>query len=176
MKTPEIKAMYPERKLFAIGWVKPNVSRVPNGPKFRLNYVTGKNVRTQSAKRLENTRLLLILPAPKPTDSTLKTQQKNPSCNCRHSSRIQADMENLDRELAYYLWPGDADAGNIDGSILRWAKNEVIARDREDWSHLRINGANNLMRFATAARLFLALSVNVRSTFTKTLCTEQIHY
>ncbi|KDV60722.1 hypothetical protein BU58_29415 [Escherichia coli O26:H11 str. 2011C-3274] len=22
MKTPEIKAMYPERKLFAIGWVK----------------------------------------------------------------------------------------------------------------------------------------------------------
>ncbi|EPO0601637.1 3'-5' exoribonuclease domain-containing protein, partial [Escherichia coli] len=42
----------------------------------------------------------------------------------------------LDRELAYYLWPGDADAGNIDGSILRWAKNEVIARDREDWKRI----------------------------------------
>ncbi|HFO4871023.1 TPA: PD-(D/E)XK nuclease-like domain-containing protein, partial [Escherichia coli] len=40
------------------------------------------------------------------------------------------------RELAYYLWPGDADAGNIDGSILRWAKNEVIARDREDWKRI----------------------------------------
>ncbi|EGL3041747.1 exonuclease, partial [Escherichia coli] len=38
--------------------------------------------------------------------------------------------------LAYYLWPGDADAGNIDGSILRWAKNEVIARDREDWKRI----------------------------------------
>ncbi|HCB8648524.1 TPA: 3'-5' exoribonuclease, partial [Escherichia coli] len=37
---------------------------------------------------------------------------------------------------AYYLWPGDADAGNIDGSILRWAKNEVIARDREDWKRI----------------------------------------
>ncbi|ELT2237438.1 3'-5' exoribonuclease, partial [Shigella sonnei] len=35
-----------------------------------------------------------------------------------------------------YLWPGDADAGNIDGSILRWAKNEVIARDREDWKRI----------------------------------------
>ncbi|ENC2535788.1 exonuclease, partial [Escherichia coli] len=33
-------------------------------------------------------------------------------------------------------WPGDADAGNIDGSILRWAKNEVIARDREDWKRI----------------------------------------
>ncbi|EMD0461404.1 3'-5' exoribonuclease, partial [Escherichia coli] len=32
--------------------------------------------------------------------------------------------------------PGDADAGNIDGSILRWAKNEVIARDREDWKRI----------------------------------------
>ncbi|EPU6073960.1 3'-5' exoribonuclease domain-containing protein, partial [Escherichia coli] len=30
----------------------------------------------------------------------------------------------------------DADAGNIDGSILRWAKNEVIARDREDWKRI----------------------------------------
>ncbi|EMB8000840.1 3'-5' exoribonuclease, partial [Escherichia coli] len=28
------------------------------------------------------------------------------------------------------------DAGNIDGSILRWAKNEVIARDREDWKRI----------------------------------------
>ncbi|EHH8309994.1 exonuclease, partial [Escherichia coli] len=26
--------------------------------------------------------------------------------------------------------------GNIDGSILRWAKNEVIARDREDWKRI----------------------------------------
>ncbi|EPO1780118.1 3'-5' exoribonuclease domain-containing protein, partial [Escherichia coli] len=36
----------------------------------------------------------------------------------------------------YALWPGDVDAGNIDGSILRWAKNEVIARDREDWKRI----------------------------------------
>ncbi|EED1136861.1 exonuclease, partial [Escherichia coli] len=27
----------------------------------------------------------------------------------------------LDEELAYALWPGDVDAGNIDGSIHRWA-------------------------------------------------------
>ncbi|EFO2703743.1 exonuclease [Escherichia coli] len=28
------------------------------------------------------------------------------------------------------------DAGNIDGSILRWAKNEVIDKDREDWKRI----------------------------------------
>ncbi|TFP61838.1 exonuclease, partial [Escherichia coli] len=38
--------------------------------------------------------------------------------------------------LAYALWPGDVDAGNIDGSIHRWAKNEVIDNDREDWKRI----------------------------------------
>ncbi len=76
----------------------------------------------------------------------------------------------LDDELAYALWPGDVDAGNIDGSIHRWAKNEVIDNDREDWKRISASmRANSLMPFATTARLFLALTVNVRSTFTKTL-------
>ena len=35
----------------------------------------------------------------------------------------------LDDELAYALWPSDVDAGNIDGSIHRWAKKEVIDKD-----------------------------------------------
>ncbi|EZE67779.1 exonuclease, partial [Escherichia coli] len=42
----------------------------------------------------------------------------------------------LDEELAYALWPGDIDAGNIDCSIHRWAKNEVIDKDREDWKRI----------------------------------------
>ncbi|EFH3313800.1 exonuclease, partial [Escherichia coli] len=42
----------------------------------------------------------------------------------------------LDDELAYALWPGDVDAGNIDGSIHRWAKNEVLDNDREDWKRI----------------------------------------
>ncbi|EGQ0035205.1 exonuclease, partial [Escherichia albertii] len=42
----------------------------------------------------------------------------------------------LDEELAYAFWPGDIDAGNIDGSIHRWAKNEVIDKDREDWKRI----------------------------------------
>ncbi|EFG4843601.1 exonuclease, partial [Escherichia coli] len=41
-----------------------------------------------------------------------------------------------DDELAYALWPGDVDAGNIDGNIHRWAKKEVIDNDREDWKRI----------------------------------------
>ncbi|MBF5931230.1 exonuclease, partial [Escherichia coli] len=42
----------------------------------------------------------------------------------------------LDKELACALWPGDVDTGNIDGTIHRWAKNEVIDKDREDWKRI----------------------------------------
>ncbi|EOJ4079782.1 3'-5' exoribonuclease, partial [Escherichia coli] len=42
----------------------------------------------------------------------------------------------LDNELACALWPGDVDAGNIDGTIHRWATNEVIDKDREDWKRI----------------------------------------
>ncbi|EGC4561813.1 exonuclease [Escherichia coli] len=38
--------------------------------------------------------------------------------------------------MACYLWPGDTDPGSIDGNILRWAENEVIAKDREDWKRI----------------------------------------
>ncbi len=34
------------------------------------------------------------------------------------------------------LWPGEVDAGNIGGSIHRWAKNDVIDNDREDWKRI----------------------------------------
>lgn len=39
----------------------------------------------------------------------------------------------LDLEIAIAFWPGDVNPGNVDGEILRWAKTEVIERDREDW-------------------------------------------
>ncbi|GJH97621.1 hypothetical protein ECZC10_54690 [Escherichia coli] len=124
--------MYPERKLFAIGWVKHKCKPGANGPKFRLNYVTGKNVAKVNARKPENTRLLLISPAPK-----LKTQQeKSTPVTAAIRREYKQTWKTLDEELAYALWPGDIDAGNIDGSIHRWAKNEVIDKDREDWKRI----------------------------------------
>ncbi|KAA2307385.1 exonuclease, partial [Escherichia coli] len=55
---------------------------------------------------------------------------------CAIHREYKQTWKTLDDELAYALWPGDVDAGNIDGSIHRWAKNEVIDNDREDWKRI----------------------------------------
>ncbi len=56
------------------------------------------------------------------------------SGTCSHLPK--QTWKTLDEELAYALWPGDIDTGNIDGSIHRRAKNEVIDKDREDWKRI----------------------------------------
>lgn len=76
MKMPEVNAMYPELKLHAIGWVKHKCILVLNGPKFRQRCASGKNVAKVNARKPENTRLLLISPAPEPINSTLTIQQE----------------------------------------------------------------------------------------------------
>ncbi|HBC7574844.1 TPA: 3'-5' exoribonuclease, partial [Escherichia coli] len=63
------------------------------------------------------------------------TGKINPVIAATHREYKQT-WKTLDDELAYALWPGDVDAGNIDGSIHRWAKNEVIDNDREDWKRV----------------------------------------
>ena len=60
------------------------------------------------------------------------TGKINPVIAAIHREYKQT-WKTLDDELAYALWPSDVDAGNIDGSIHRWAKKEVIDNDREDW-------------------------------------------
>ncbi len=83
--------------------------------------------------------LLLISPAPEPINSTLKIQQENQPGHCCHSSRIQADMENTDDELAYALWPGDVDAGNIDGASIAGQKMKLSTTTAKTGSVLGIN-------------------------------------
>ncbi|EHX1934491.1 3'-5' exoribonuclease, partial [Escherichia coli] len=63
------------------------------------------------------------------------TGKINPVIAATHREYKQT-WKTLDEKLACALWPGDIDAGNIDGSIHRWAKNEVIDKDREDWKRI----------------------------------------
>ncbi|HBD3702304.1 TPA: 3'-5' exoribonuclease domain-containing protein [Escherichia coli] len=49
---------------------------------------------------------------------------------------VEALMKMPEVNAMYALWPSDVDAGNIDGSIHRWAKKEVIDNDREDWKRI----------------------------------------
>ena len=67
---------------------------------------------------------------------TENSAEKIPPVTTAIRREYKQTWKTLDDELAYALWPGDIDAGNIDGSVHRWAKNEVIDNDREDWKRI----------------------------------------
>ncbi|HIB3958804.1 TPA: 3'-5' exoribonuclease domain-containing protein [Escherichia coli] len=137
MKTPEINAMYPERKLFAIGWVKHKCKPGTKWPEIQAELRNWK--KRQDAERKETGKYTSVVDLARAKANRQHTEnpaEKIPPVTAAICREYKQTWKTLDRELAYYLWPGDADAGNIDGSILRWAKNEVIARDREDWKRI----------------------------------------
>ncbi|HAV8880698.1 TPA: exonuclease [Escherichia coli] len=137
MKTPEINAMYPERKLFAIGWVKHKCKPGAKWPEIQAELRNWK--KRQDAERKETGKYTSVVDLARARVNRQHTENSAEKINPVTTAirrEYKQTWKTLDRELAYYLWPGDVDAGNIDGSILRWAENEVIARDREDWKRI----------------------------------------
>ncbi|MEB7337512.1 3'-5' exoribonuclease [Escherichia coli] len=137
MKTPEINAMYPERKLFAIGWVKHKCKPGAKWPDIQAELRNWKKRREGERKETgKYTSVVDLARAKVNRQDTENPAEKIPPVTAAIRREYKQTWKTLDRELAYYLWPGDIDAGNIDGSILRWAKNEVIDKDREDWKRI----------------------------------------
>ncbi|TLJ12698.1 exonuclease [Escherichia sp. E3659] len=137
MKTPEINAMYPERKLFAIGWVKHKCKPSAKWPEIQTELRNWK--KRQDAERKETGKYTSVVDLARAKANRQHTE--NPAGKIHPVTaairrEYKQTWKTLDEELACYLWPSDMDAGNIDGSILRWAKNEVIAKDREDWKRI----------------------------------------
>ncbi|MEW3146703.1 3'-5' exoribonuclease, partial [Escherichia coli] len=130
-------AMYPERKLFAIGWVKHKCNPGAKWPEIQAELRNWK--KRQDAERKETGKYTSVVDLASARVNQQNTENSAGKINpvtaaiCREYKQT---WKTLDEELAYALWPGDIDAGNIDGSIHRWAKNEVIARDREDWKRI----------------------------------------
>ncbi|EON3985619.1 PD-(D/E)XK nuclease-like domain-containing protein [Escherichia coli] len=137
MKTPEINAMYPERKLFAIGWVKHKCNPGAKWPEIQAELRNWK--KRQDAERKETGKYTSVVDLASARVNQQNTENSAGKINpvtaaiCREYKQT---WKTLDDELACALWPGDVDAGNIDGSIHRWAKNEVIDNDREDWKRI----------------------------------------
>ncbi|SQP89017.1 exonuclease family protein [Escherichia coli] len=137
MKTPEINAMYPKRKLFAIGWVKHKCNPGAKWPEIQAELRNWK--KRQDAERKETGKYTSVVDL-----ASARVNQQNTENSAGKINPVTAAIrreykqtwKTLDEELAYALWPGDINAGNIDGSIHRWAKNEVIDKDREDWKRI----------------------------------------
>ncbi|HCN9586296.1 TPA: 3'-5' exoribonuclease [Escherichia coli] len=137
MKTPEINAMYPERKLFAIGWVKHKCKPSAKWPEIQAELRNWK--KRQDAERKETGKYTSVVDLARVRVNRQHTENSAGKINPATAAirrEYKQTWKTLDEELAYALWPGDINAGNIDGSIHRWAKNEVIDKDREDWKRI----------------------------------------
>ncbi|EFK3821338.1 exonuclease [Escherichia coli] len=137
MKMPEVNAMYPEIKLHAIGWVKHKCKPGAKWPEIQAEMRIWKKRREGERKETGKYTSVVDLARAKANQQYTEnsTGKISPVIAAIHREYRQT-WKTLDDELAYALWPGDVDAGNIDGSIHRWAKKEVIDNDREDWKRI----------------------------------------
>ncbi|HGW9642383.1 TPA: exonuclease, partial [Escherichia coli] len=132
-----VNAMYPELKLHAIGWVKHKCKPGAKWPEIQAEMRIWKKRREGERKEAGKYTSVVDLARARANQQHTEnsTGKINPVIAAIHREYKQT-WKTLDDELAYALWPGDVDAGNIDGSIHRWAKNEVIDNDREDWKRI----------------------------------------
>ena len=137
MKMPEVNAMFPELKLHAIGWVKHKCIPGAKWPEIQAEMRIWKKRREGERKETGKYTSVVDLARARANQQYTEnsTGKISPVIAAIHREYKQT-WKTLDDELAYALWPGDVDAGNIDGSIHRWAKNEVIDNDREDWKRI----------------------------------------
>ncbi|WP_097507177.1 exonuclease [Escherichia coli] len=137
MKMPEVNAMYPEIKLHAIGWVKHKCKPGAKWPEIQAEMRIWKKRREGERKETGKYTSVVDLARTRANQQYTEnsTGKISPVIAAIHREYKQT-WKTLDDELAYALWPGDVDAGNIDGNIHRWAKKEVIDNDREDWKRI----------------------------------------
>ncbi|HHC4747082.1 TPA: 3'-5' exoribonuclease, partial [Escherichia albertii] len=137
IRTREINAMYPERQTEYINDARRDLKPTAKWPDVQAYFLERK-------KRMEKERkeggaynsVVDLARARFNRQGTENSAGKTGSVTAVIRREYRQTWKTLDDELAYALWPGDVDAGNIDGSIHRWAKNEVIDNDREDWKRI----------------------------------------
>ncbi|ENK3377467.1 3'-5' exoribonuclease, partial [Escherichia albertii] len=137
IRTKEINAMYPERQTDYINDARRDLKPTAKWPDVQAYFLERK-------KRMEKERkeggaynsVVDLARARVNRQGTENSAGKTGSVTAVIRREYRQTWKTLDDELAYALWPGDVDAGNIDGSIHRWAKNEVIDNDREDWKRI----------------------------------------
>ncbi|EHS3334934.1 3'-5' exoribonuclease, partial [Escherichia coli] len=124
-------------KLHAIGWVKHKCKPGAKWPEIQAEMRIWKKRREGERKETGKYTSVIDLARARANQQNTEnsTGKINPVIAATHREYKQT-WKTLDEELAYALWPGDINAGNIDGSIHRWAKNEVIDKDREDWKRI----------------------------------------
>ena len=137
IRTKEINAMYPERQIEYINDARRDLKPTAKWPDVQAYFLDRK--KRMEKERKEGGAYASVVDLARASVNRQNTENSvakiNPVTTAIRREYKQT-WKTLDDELAYALWPGDIDAGNIDGSIHRWAKNEVIDNDREDWKRI----------------------------------------
>ncbi|AEE56013.1 conserved hypothetical protein [Escherichia coli UMNK88] len=170
MKMPEVNAMYPELKLHAIGWVKHKCIPGAKWPEIQAEMRIWKKRREGERKETGKYTSVVDLARARANQQNTEnsTGKISPVIAATHREYKQT-WKTLDDELAYALWPVMWMPETLTAASIAGQKKKLSTTTAKTGSVSRHQCANSLMPFATTARLFLALSVNVRSTFTKTL-------
>ncbi|ELE8836946.1 3'-5' exoribonuclease [Escherichia coli] len=137
IRTKEINAMYPERQIEYINDARRDLKPTAKWPDVQAYFLDRK--KRQEKERKEGGAYTSVVDLARVRVNRQHTENSAEKINPATAAirrEYKQTWKTLDEELAYALWPGDVDAGSIDGSIHRWAKNEVIARDREDWKRI----------------------------------------
>ncbi|MCZ9131690.1 3'-5' exoribonuclease [Escherichia albertii] len=137
IRTKEINAMYPERQTEYINDARRDLKPTAKWPDIQAYFLERK--KRMEKERKEGgayTSVVDLARAKVNRQNTENSVAKINPVTAAIRREYRQTWKTLDEELAYALWPGDIDAGNIDGSIHRWAKNEIIDKDREDWKRI----------------------------------------
>ncbi|HCN5594581.1 TPA: 3'-5' exoribonuclease [Escherichia coli] len=137
IRTKEINAMYPERQIEYINDARRDLKPTAKWPDVQAYFLDRKKRR--EAERKETGKYTSVVDLARARVNRQHTENSAGKINPATAAirrEYKQTWKTLDEELAYALWPGDINAGNIDGSIHRWAKNEVIDKDREDWKRI----------------------------------------
>ncbi|WP_324028622.1 exodeoxyribonuclease VIII [Pantoea sp. JZ2] len=118
-KMPPIPAMYPERILDVINYVRENCAPTKKWPEIKA--VLAGWLKKHEQKRKDG------------EISEVDTEEKKPISSSVIAPRpYEHTYKTLDIEIASALWPGDVDPSAPSSTIVRWA-NGIIKDDREDF-------------------------------------------
>ncbi|HDW8104195.1 TPA: exonuclease, partial [Escherichia coli] len=137
IRTKEINAMYPERQIEYINDARRDLKPTTKWPDIQAYFLDRK--KRLEKERKESGAYISVFDLSHARVNRQNTENSVAKINLVTAAirrEYKQTWKTLDEELAYALWPGDIDAGYIDGSIHRWAKNEVIDKDREDWKRI----------------------------------------
>ncbi|NQF31002.1 exonuclease [Enterobacter asburiae] len=135
-RTPDIANMYPERIQHAIGWVGAKCEHTAKWPEIQKELLKWQKRMEENRKASAPSKSIVEIAREKAAQEKMMPGVNKDKSAARPKRTYKHTYQTLDQEVAIYLWPGDVNPGNVDGEVYRWAKRDVIEKEREDWKRI----------------------------------------